>query len=93
MGDNRADSADSRDHPDDPGEGTIPESAVVGRAVAAIWPPSQVRSLPIPGTFAQSGLARQAGAATQAGTVGQAGRARRATGLGRVGVAAPGPRR
>ncbi|HEY6277778.1 MAG TPA: signal peptidase I [Streptosporangiaceae bacterium] len=64
MGDNRADSADSRDHPGDPGDGTIPETAVVGRALAVIWPPSQVRSLPIPATFAQPGLAaRVAGAA------------------------------
>jgi hypothetical protein len=48
MGDNRADSADSRDHPDDPGDGTIPESAVVGRAIAIVWPPSQVTTQPFP---------------------------------------------
>jgi signal peptidase I len=51
MGDNRADSVDSRDHVGDPGEGTIPESAVVGRAFLIIWPPSQLRSLPIPSSF------------------------------------------
>lgn len=57
MGDHRGDSADSRYHPDDPGDGTIPESAVVGRVFMVIWPPSQVRSLPIPATFTQRELA------------------------------------
>ena len=56
MGDHRMDSVDSRGHTDDPGDGTIPESAVVGRAFAVIWPPSQLRSLPIPATFSQPGL-------------------------------------
>jgi signal peptidase I len=51
MGDHRGDSADSRYHGGDPGEGTIPESAVVGRAFLVIWPPSQAKSLPIPATF------------------------------------------
>jgi signal peptidase I len=72
MGDNRADSADSRDHPDDPGGGTVPESAVVGRAVAVIWPPSQVRSLPNPAIFTQPGLARQAAGARAAHRAGVA---------------------
>lgn len=67
MGDHRRDSADSRDHTDDPGEGTIPESAVVGRAFAVIWPPSQVRSLPIPSTFFQPGLERVAASASMVG--------------------------
>ena len=58
MGDHRLDSADSRGHADDPGEGTIPESAVVGRAFLVVWPPSQLRSLPIPATFAQPALDR-----------------------------------
>jgi len=57
MGDHRGDSADSRYHPDDPGDGTIPDSAVVGRVFMVIWPPSQVRPLPIPATFRQRGLA------------------------------------
>ena len=56
MGDHRGDSADSRYHGDDPGDGTIPESAVVGRAFLVIWPPSQVKSLPIPATFARRTL-------------------------------------
>jgi signal peptidase I len=51
MGDRRGDSSDSRYHSSDPGDGTIPESAVVGRAFVVIWPPSQVKSLPIPATF------------------------------------------
>jgi len=57
MGDHRGDSADSRYHFEDPGGGTIPESAVVGRAFLIIWPPSQVKTLPIPATFASRALA------------------------------------
>jgi signal peptidase I len=56
MGDNRADSDDSRYRMDDPGEGTIPKSAVVGRAFMIIWPPSRISDLPIPSTFQQAGL-------------------------------------
>jgi signal peptidase I len=51
MGDNRFLSDDSRDHQGDPGGGTIPESAVIGRAFIIIWPPSRWRILPIPATF------------------------------------------
>jgi signal peptidase I len=56
MGDNRGDSDDSRYRVSDPGQGTIPESAVVGRAFLIIWPFSRVSDLPIPNTFAQAGL-------------------------------------
>ncbi len=56
MGDHRADSADSRYHMQGPGDGTIPTSAVVGRAFIVIWPPSQLETLPIPGTFKQAAL-------------------------------------
>jgi signal peptidase I len=56
MGDHRADSADSRYHMDGPGDGTIPIKEVVGRAFVVIWPPSQLRTLPIPGTFKQAAL-------------------------------------
>ena len=56
MGDNRLYSDDSRDHQGDPGGGTIPESAVVGRAFIIIWPPSRWRILPIPATFTQPAL-------------------------------------
>ena len=60
LGDNRAISADSRLHQDDPGHGTIPESAVIGRAFMIVWPLSRWRVLPIPSTFSQPGVTRQA---------------------------------
>ncbi len=64
MGDHRSDSDDSRYHPGDPGGGAIPENQVVGRAFVIIWPPSQIRDLPIPSTFQQAALhAGAAGAA------------------------------
>jgi signal peptidase I len=56
MGDNRLWSDDSRDHQGDPGGGTIPESAVIGRAFVIIWPISRWRLLPIPATFSQPAL-------------------------------------
>ena len=56
MGDNRFFSDDSRDHQGDPGGGTIPENAVIGRAFVIIWPPSRWRILPIPSTFTQPAL-------------------------------------
>ncbi len=56
MGDHRGDSDDSRYHTSDPGGGAIPASEVVGRAFLVIWPPSQIRDLPIPSTFSQSAL-------------------------------------
>jgi signal peptidase I len=56
MGDHRSISDDSRDHLGEPGGGTVPESAVIGRAFIIIWPPSRWRILPIPGTFEQSKL-------------------------------------
>jgi signal peptidase I len=66
MGDNRADSDDSRYRQDAPGGGTIPESAVVGRAFVIIWPPSRITDLPIPATFQQAGLHAAAAAASAA---------------------------
>jgi signal peptidase I len=56
MGDHRAVSYDSRGHMGDPGGGTIPESAVLGRAFVIIWPPSQWGFLNIPATFEQPRL-------------------------------------
>ena len=56
MGDNRFYSADSRDHMGDPGGGTVPESAVIGRAFVIIWPPSRWRILSIPATFTTPAL-------------------------------------
>ena len=78
MGDHRSDSDDSRYHPGDPGGGAIPENQVVGRAFLIIWPPSQIRDLPIPDTFQQAALhAGAAGAAVLdvGGTAVTAGRA------------------
>ena len=64
MGDHRGDSDDSRYHISDPGGGAIPAGEVVGRAFLIIWPPSQLRDLPIPSTFSQAALhAGPAGAA------------------------------
>jgi signal peptidase I len=60
MGDHRSVSADSRDHLGDPGGGTIPVNSVLGRAFIIIWPPSRWRILPIPATFGQSALDKQA---------------------------------
>jgi signal peptidase I len=56
MGDHRSDSGDSRYHVEDPGGGAIPISEVVGRAFMIIWPPSEIRDLPIPSTFQQPAL-------------------------------------
>jgi signal peptidase I len=71
MGDNRADSDDSRYRTTDPGGGTIPESEVVGRAFVIIWPPSRIGDLPIPATFQQVALhATAAAPAVLGGTAG-----------------------
>ncbi len=51
MGDNRQNSADSSAHQDNPGMGTIPEEAVVGRAFVIVWPLVSMGRLPIPETF------------------------------------------
>ena len=63
MGDNRGDSDDSRYRTNDPGNGTVPESAVVGRAFLIIWPLSRISDLPIPNTFEQAGLTAAAAVA------------------------------
>jgi signal peptidase I len=62
MGDHRAISYDSRGHMGDPGGGTIPESAVLGRAFVIIWPVSHWTILNIPATFSQPGLSKSAAA-------------------------------
>lgn len=64
MGDNRGNSDDSRSRGNDPGGGTIPESAVVGRAFLIIWPLSRISDVPIPNTFKQAGLTAAAAIAT-----------------------------
>lgn len=62
MGDNRGNSDDSRYRGNDPGGGTIPESAVVGRAFLIIWPLTRISDLPIPNTFKQAALTAAASA-------------------------------
>jgi len=56
MGDHRSVSWDSRGHMSDPGNGTIPENHVVGRAFVIVAPISRWRVLPIPATFQQPQL-------------------------------------
>ncbi|MGH3266807.1 MAG: signal peptidase I, partial [Trebonia sp.] len=60
MGDNRGNSDDSRYRRNEPGGGTIPESAVVGRAFLVIWPLNRVTDLPIPNTYEQPALSAAA---------------------------------
>ncbi|MFF7689984.1 signal peptidase I [Streptomyces syringium] len=55
MGDHRSDSADSRYHLDEPGNGTIAEDLVVGRATVIAWPFGHWRRLAEPNTFASVG--------------------------------------
>jgi signal peptidase I len=64
MGDNRPVSDDSRLRQGDPGHGTIPESAVIGRAFVIVWPPDRWRILQIPSTFSQPGIDSPAAAAS-----------------------------
>jgi signal peptidase I len=63
MGDHRSVSWDSRGHMSDPGNGTIPENHVVGRAFVIVAPVSRWRLLPIPATFQQPQLTASAAAA------------------------------
>jgi len=68
MGDHRSVSWDSRGHMQDPGDGTIPENMVVGRAFMIVWPPSRWRVLEIPSTFGQPGIAAHGAASLGAAT-------------------------
>jgi signal peptidase I len=79
MGDHRLISDDSRDHLGSPGGGTVPESAVVGRAFVIIWPLDRWRFLPIPATFQQPKL--NAAAAAGPGTAAGSAEARETAGL------------
>jgi signal peptidase I len=67
LGDNRGDSDDSRYRAGEPGDGTVPESAVVGRAWLIIWPLSRFSDIPIPSTFQQAALHTAAAAPAVAG--------------------------
>jgi signal peptidase I len=51
MGDNRANSEDSRFHRGGPGGGSIPESAVVGKVWAVVWPFDRWKRLDTPATY------------------------------------------
>ena len=66
MGDHRLISDDSRNHLGQPGGGTVPENAVIGRAFVIIWPISRWRILPIPATFEQPKLSAAAPPAARA---------------------------
>ena len=41
----------------DPGDGTIPQSAVTGRVFLVMWPPAQFGDIPAAASFAQRALA------------------------------------
>jgi signal peptidase I len=56
MGDNRAQSADSRAHLGGPGGGFVPVANVVGRACCVIWPSDRMTMLRPPETFEKPGL-------------------------------------
>ncbi|MFJ7060332.1 signal peptidase I [Streptomyces microflavus] len=56
MGDHRQNSLDSRYHQELPGQGTVSNDEVVGRAIVVAWPVGRWATLPIPGTFDQPGL-------------------------------------
>ncbi|MFF2228585.1 signal peptidase I [Streptomyces globisporus] len=56
MGDHRQNSLDSRYHQELPGQGTVSNDEVVGRAVVVAWPLSRWATLPVPDTFDQPGL-------------------------------------
>jgi signal peptidase I len=51
MGDHRSESADSRFHRRDAGNGFVPLADVVGRAFVIVWPLDRVSSLDRPATF------------------------------------------
>ncbi|HEX3828073.1 MAG TPA: signal peptidase I [Sporichthyaceae bacterium] len=56
MGDHREVSADSRLHMTEPGNGTVAQTQVVGRAFVLVWPLSRWSSLSIPATFKQKDI-------------------------------------
>jgi signal peptidase I len=56
MGDNRANSEDSRYHQDLRGKGTIPVANVVGKVFAIVWPLGRFTLVHRPETFDQKAL-------------------------------------
>ncbi|WP_072487229.1 signal peptidase I [Streptomyces atratus] len=71
MGDHRQDSRDSRYHQELPGDGTVSNDEVVGRAIVVAWPINRWATLPVPKTFDQPGL--NAAMAVAPGAIGIAG--------------------
>ncbi len=61
MGDNRSNSEDSRYHQDLQGGGTIPESSVVGKVWAVVWPFDRFTFVDTPATFGNPQLATSSG--------------------------------
>jgi signal peptidase I len=57
MGDHRSVSEDSRAHRDQPGQGFVPVSDVIGRAFTIVWPINRAKLLHRPATFLQPKLA------------------------------------
>jgi signal peptidase I len=55
MGDNRAESADSRAHQGDPGGGTIPVEDVVGKVFLTVWPLNRASVTDHPESFERIG--------------------------------------
>ncbi|EME96946.1 signal peptidase I [Streptomyces mobaraensis NBRC 13819 = DSM 40847] len=66
MGDHRQNSADSRFHQDEPGNGFVPVGNVVGRAIVVAWPIDRWATLPVPDTFDQKGIDKAAATAPTA---------------------------
>ena len=56
MGDNRANSEDSRFHMQEAGNGSVPVDAVVGKVWAVVWPLSRFSTLETPTTFGNPAL-------------------------------------
>ena len=61
MGDNRANSVDSRAHLGSPGGGFIPVDDVVGRVFVVAWPPKHWAAVTRPSAFAGDSLDQAAG--------------------------------
>jgi signal peptidase I len=64
MGDHRQDSRDSRYNMGEPGGGSVPDSKVIGRAIAVAWPIPHWKTLPIPTALSQPGITNQAATLT-----------------------------
>ncbi len=60
MGDNRANSADSRAHQSLPGGGFVPVDDVTGKVWAIVWPPDRAKILQEPTTFENPRLSSRA---------------------------------